>query len=137
MCIRDRFWTALQLAHDPLMRHLLATPPEQVATASARERARVEDMAARILPVSRRAAGLRDDTRLGKSLGPAALVSIRAPTLVISEPDDGFGTYAGAQYTAGRMTGARFVGYEQGGHLLVGHDEAVRAAILQLLGADC
>ena len=131
------FWTALQLAHDPLMRHLLATPPEQVATASARERARVEDMAARILPVSRRAAGLRDDTRLGKSLGPAALVSIRAPTLVISEPDDGFGTYAGAQYTAGRMTGARFVGYEQGGHLLVGHDEAVRAAILQLLGADC
>jgi 2-hydroxy-6-oxonona-2,4-dienedioate hydrolase len=128
------FWTALQLAHDPLMRHLLATPPEQVAAASAQERARVEDLAARILPVSRRAAGLRDDTRLGKSLGPAALESIRAPTLVISARDDGFGTYAGAQYTAGRIAGARFIGYEQGGHLLVGHDAAVRAAILQLLG---
>ena len=129
------FWTALQLAHDPLVRHLLATPPEQVAAASAPERARVEDLAARILPVSRRAAGLRDDTRLGKSLGPAALESIRAPTLVISARDDGFGTYAGAQYTAGRIAGARFIGYEQGGHLLVGHDAAVRAAILQLLGA--
>jgi 2-hydroxy-6-oxonona-2,4-dienedioate hydrolase len=128
------FWTALQLAHDPLVRHLLATPPEQVAAASAQERARVEDLAARILPVSRRAAGLRDDTRLGKSLGPAALESIRAPTLVISARDDGFGTYAGAQYTAGRIAGARFIGYEQGGHLLVGHDAAVRAAILQLLG---
>jgi pimeloyl-ACP methyl ester carboxylesterase len=130
------FWAALQLAHDPLVRHLLATPPEQVAAASAQERARVEDLAARILPVSRRAAGLRDDTRLGKSLGPAALESIRAPTLVISARDDGFGTYAGAQYTAGRITGARFIGFEQGGHLLVGHDEAVRAAILQLLGAS-
>ncbi|HRD94884.1 MAG TPA: alpha/beta hydrolase [Rubrivivax sp.] len=129
------FWTALQLAHDPLMRHLLATPPEQVAAASAPERARVEDLAARILPVSRRAVGLRDDTRLGKSLGPAALESIRAPTLVISARDDGFGTYAGAQYTASRIAGARFIGYEQGGHLLVGHDAAVRTAILQLLGA--
>ena len=95
----------------------------------------MEDLAARFLALSRRAARLRDDTRLGKSLGPAALVSIRAPTLVISEPDDGFGTYAGAQYTTGRITGARFVGYEQGGHLLVGHDEAVRAAILQPLVA--
>ena len=129
------FWTALQLAHDPLVRHLLATPPEQVAAASAQERARVEDLAVRILPVSRRAAGLRDDTRLGKSLGPAALESIRTPTLVISARDDGFGTYAGAQYTASRIAGARFIGFEDGGHLLVGHDEAVRTAILQLLGA--
>ncbi len=129
------FWTALQLAHDPLVRHLLATPPEQVAAASAQERARVEDLAVRILPVSRRAAGLRDDTRLGKSLGPAALESIRTPALVISARDDGFGTYAGAQYTASRIAGARFIGFEDGGHLLVGHDAAVRAAILHLLGA--
>ncbi len=129
------FWTALQLAHDPLVRHLLATRPEQLAAASAQERARVEDLAVRILPVSRRAAGLRDDTRLGTSLGPAALESIRTPTLVISARDDGFGTYAGAQYTASRIAGARFIGFEDGGHLLVGHDEAVRTAILQLLGA--
>jgi pimeloyl-ACP methyl ester carboxylesterase len=128
------FWTALHVARDSLIRHVLATPPEQVAAASPQERARVNALADAILPVSSRAAGLRDDTRLGKSLGPYPLESIRVPTLVVSARDDGFGTYASAQYTASRIPGARFIGFDNGGHLLVGHDEAVRAAILKLLG---
>lgn len=129
------FWTALQVARDPLIRHVLATPPEQVAAASAQERARVNDLADRILPVSRRAAGLRDDTRLGKRLGPYALESIRVPTLVVSARDDGFGTYAGAQYTASRIAGAKFIGFDDGGHLLVEHEAQVQAEILRLLAA--
>ncbi len=127
------FWAGLQVARDALIRHVLATPPEQVATASEQERARVNDLADRILPVSSRAAGLRDDTRLGKRLGSYALETIRVPTLVVSARDDGFGTYAGAQYTAGRVAGAKFLGFNDGGHLLVGHEEAVRAEIVKLL----
>jgi 2-hydroxy-6-oxonona-2,4-dienedioate hydrolase len=127
------FWTGLHATRDLLIRHVLATPPEQVAGASAAERARVDDLADRILPVSARAAGLRDDTRLGKGLGPYALDAIRAPTLVVSARDDGFGTYAAAQYTAGRIPGARFIGFDDGGHLLVGHDAAVRAEIVRLV----
>lgn len=127
------FWSALQVARNPLIRHVLATPPELLAAASEAERARVNDLAERILPVSSRAAGLRDDTRLGKRLGPYALQSIRVPTLVVSARDDGFGTYAAAQYTASRIGGARFLGFEQGGHLLVGHDAEVQAQVLQLL----
>jgi pimeloyl-ACP methyl ester carboxylesterase len=127
------FWWSLQVARDPIFRHVLATPPEQIAAAGAQERERANTMADRVLPVSGRAAGLRDDTRLGKRLGPYALETIRAPTLVISARDDGFGTYAPAEYTASRIPGATFVGFERGGHLLVGHDEAVRAAIVDLL----
>lgn len=127
------FWTALHVARGPLLRHVLATPPEQVAAASPAERARVNELADRILPVSSRAAGLRDDTGLGKRLGPYALESIRAPTLVVSARDDGFGTFAPAQYTASRIAGARFIGLDDGGHLLVGHDEAVRAEIVKLV----
>jgi pimeloyl-ACP methyl ester carboxylesterase len=127
------FWAALHVARDPLIRHVLATPPEQVAAASAAERVRVNDLADRILPVSARAAGLRDDTGLGKRLRPYALESIRVPSLVVSARDDGFGTYAAAQYTASRIPGARFLGFDDGGHLLVGHDEAVRAEIVKLL----
>ncbi len=127
------FWTGLHVARNPLIRYVLATPPEQVAAATEQERARVNDMADRILPVSRRAAGLRDDTRLGKRLGPYALETIRVPTLVISARDDGFGTYAAAQYTASRIPMAKFLGFNDGGHLLVGHDEAVRAQIFQFL----
>lgn len=127
------FWAALHVARDPLIRYVLATPPEQVAAASQAERARVNDLVDQILPVSSRAAGLRDDTRLGKRLGSYALQSIRVPTLVVSARDDGFGTYAGAQYTASRIAGAKFIGFNDGGHLLVGHDEAVRAEIVKLL----
>ena len=127
------FWTGLHAARDPLIRHVLATPPEQVAAASEEERARVHDLAERILPVSSRAVGLHDDTRLGKHLGPYALESIRVPTLVMSARDDGFGTYAAAQYTASRIPGAKFVGFDSGGHLLVGHDAEVRAHIIKLL----
>lgn len=127
------FWAALQVAREALIRHVLATPPEQVARASDEERARVDDLAERILPVSARAAGLRDDTRLGKRLGPYALETIRAPTLVVSARDDGFGTYAAAQYTASRIPGARFVGFETGGHLLVGHAGEVQAEVRGLI----
>ena len=127
------FWTGLQVAHDLMIRHVLATPPELVATASVAERTRVNDMAERILPVSARAVGLRDDTRLGKGLKPYALASIQVPTLVVSARDDGFGTFAPAEYTANHIVGAKFLGFDQGGHLLVGHDDMVRAAILSLL----
>ncbi len=127
------FWAGLHVARDQLVRHVLATPPEEVAVASEDERARVNDLADRILPVSARAAGLIDDTRLGKRLGPYALQTIRVPTLVVSARDDGFGTFAAAQYTASQIPGAKFMGFDHGGHLLVGHDDAVRAAIVELL----
>jgi 2-hydroxy-6-oxonona-2,4-dienedioate hydrolase len=128
------YWSGLQLARDQLFRHVLATPPEQIHAASAAERARVNAMAEHVLPVSTRALGLRDDTRLGKRLRPYALETIRVPTLVVSARDDGFGTYAAAQYTASRIAGAKFLGLDDGGHLLVGHDEQVQAEVLKLIG---
>jgi 2-hydroxy-6-oxonona-2,4-dienedioate hydrolase len=126
-------WAALQVAPDQVIRFVLQTPPELVAAASAPERARVHAIADGILPVSARAAGLRSDSVLGKSLPPYPLESIRAPTLVVSTRDDGFGTYASAQYTAQRVPGARFLGYDHGGHLWVGHDAEVRAEIAKLV----
>lgn len=127
------YWAGLRVARDQVLRHVLATPPELVHVASAQEQARVNAMAERVLPVSQRAMGLRDDTRLGKGLRPVALETIRVPTLAISARDDGFGTFAGAEYTASRIPGARFIGYDSGGHLLVGRGEAVRDAILRWL----
>jgi 2-hydroxy-6-oxonona-2,4-dienedioate hydrolase len=127
------YWSALQLARDPVFRHVLATPPELIHAASAAEQARVNTLAERVLPVSMRARGMQDDTRLGKALRPAALETIRVPTLAISARDDGFGTYAGAQYTASRISGARFLGFESGGHLLVGRDAVVQAEVLDLI----
>ena len=130
------FWAGQHLARDLVIKSVLATPPEQVAAASPQERARVNAMLAHILPVSTRAAGLRSDSVLGKRLEPWPLESIRAPTLVISTRDDGYGTYASAQYTASQIAGARFVGFDHGGHVWVGHDDEVRAEIVKLLSAQ-
>ena len=127
------FWSALHVARDQVIKVVLATPPQLLAHASPQERARVDAMLDNILPVSLRAEGLRSDTAVGKHLSPSPLESIRAPTLVISARDDRYGTYASAQYTAGRITGAKFIGFDEGGHTWVGHDDEVRAAIVELL----
>ena len=127
------FWTALHVARDQVIKVVLATPPELLTIASARERARVNAMLDNILPVSARAEGLAHDTAVGKHLTPAPLESIRAPTLVISARDDRYGTYASAQYTANEIAGARFIGFDEGGHTWVGHDDEVQAEIIKLL----
>ena len=127
------FWAGLHAAPDQVIKYVLATPPEQVRAASPQERARIDAMLKHILPVSARAAGLRSDSVLGKSLTPAALDAVKVPTLIVSVRDDGFGTFASAQYTAGQIKDAKFVGFEHGGHVWVGHDDAVMAEITALV----
>lgn len=127
------FWSALHVARDQVIKGVLATPPELLVHAGPRERARVEAMLENILPVSLRAEGLRSDTAVGKHLLPSPLESIRLPTLVISARDDRYGTFASAKYTADRIPGARFIGFEEGGYTWVGHDDEVLAAIAGLL----
>ena len=127
------FWAGSKMARAQVLRYVLATPPELLAKASKQERARVDGLIDGILPVSTRAAGLRDDTRLGKRLGPCELARVRAPTLIVSARDDGFGTFANAEYTASHISGATFIGFEDGGHLLVGHADEVHDDIVALI----
>jgi pimeloyl-ACP methyl ester carboxylesterase len=127
------FWSALHLARAQMIEVVLATPPGLLASASPSERVRVNAMLDAIQPVSARARGLRSDTLAGKHLAPAPLESIHAPTLVISTRDDRYGTYASARYTADRIPGATFVGFDEGGHTWVAHDDEVLALITRLL----
>jgi 2-hydroxy-6-oxonona-2,4-dienedioate hydrolase len=127
------FWAALHVARDQVIKRVLATPPELVAAADVAERARVDAMLNSILPVSARAEGLRNETKIAKNLQPYALEMIRAPTLIISTRDDGYGTFASAQYTASKIAGAKFLGFEQGGHMWIGHNDEVQQEILKLL----
>ena len=127
------FWTALHVARDQVIKTVLATPPELLKTASASEQARINAMLHNILPVSGRAQGLISDTAVGKHLTPSPLHTVRVPTLIISARDDRYGTFASAQYTASRIAGAEFIGFDSGGHTWVGHNDEVMAAIVKLL----
>ena len=127
------FWSALHVARDQVIKMVLATPPELLVTASPQEHARVSAMLDNILPVSARAEGLRSDTAVGKHLVPAPLGTIHLPTLIVSARDDRYGTFASAQYTASQIAGSKFVGFDEGGHTWVGHDDEVMAEIVMLL----
>ena len=127
------FWAATHLAREQVIKLVLATPPELLTGASLQERARVNSMIDNILPVSARAAGLRSDTAVGKHLAPAPLESLQVPTLIVSARDDRYGTYASAEYTPSRIAGAKFIGFDHGGHTLVGHDDEVMAEVVKLL----
>ena len=115
------FWAASKLARRPMIHGLLATPPDVVDHASPDERARAEQILDRILPVSTRRLGLLNDARITSTLPRYPLEAIAAPTLVVSVADDLFGTYDAARYTAQHVSNARFIGYETGGHVWIGH----------------
>ena len=121
------FWAALKVARQTMLKAILATPPERVDEASAAEQARVTEILAHILPVSPRRLGLLNDAAVTSSLERDPLERIRTPTLIASAEDDLFGTYDVARYTAGQIPGTRFIGYAEGGHILVGHHEELMA----------
>ncbi len=129
------FWAGLHIARDKMIATVVATPPDLVAASSRAEQARINAMLDTILPVTARAAGLRADTAASKSMTPADLSRVKAPTLIISARDDGYGTYASAEYMAAHIKGARFLGFETGGHAWVGHNDDVMTAIADLVAA--
>jgi 2-hydroxy-6-oxonona-2,4-dienedioate hydrolase len=127
------YWSATRIARGALVRGLLATPVEVVEQAEPHEQARVVEIVDRIMPISPRRLGLVNDGRVVSSLSRYELERIAAPTLLISVADDLFGTYDAARYSAQHIPGARFVGYDKGGHVWVDHQDDVMSEIASFL----
>lgn len=117
------YWSALKAAPALIVKTVLATPTEVVAAASQGEQARVRELMERLLPLSQRTDGLLNDAAVAATLERYPLEKIASRTLVVSLPDDLYGTYASAKYTAAHIPGARFLEYPSGGHVWVGHHE--------------
>jgi len=128
------FWVAPRLAPQALDEALLATPPEVIASASADERARVVETEEHLLPFSARRLGVINDAINEKPLPRYELEQINAPTLILGTADDLYRTYDGARYSAEHIPHARFIGYQSGGHLLVGHQKEALSEIASFLG---
>jgi predicted alpha/beta-fold hydrolase len=54
------------------------------------------------------------------------LEEIRVPTLIVHAKDDPLASHDAARRAADRIPGAHLVSPESGGHLILGHDDAVR-----------
>jgi pimeloyl-ACP methyl ester carboxylesterase len=126
-------WAGIRYARPLLVRSLLATPPEDVEGATRQEQARIDAMLRHVLPISLRRRGLLNDVAVIAALERGDLEQIAVPTLVMCAADDLFGTLDGARYTAAQIADAQLVTYPSGGHLLVGHGDAVVAGIATFL----
>ena len=124
------FWCAIRMARSSMLQ-FLGVPPAVDARASPEDRARVTQIMRSILPVSRRVSGIANDGEA--KIGPWPLERIKAPALVISAADDGYGTLPCARYTAGQIPDADLMELETGGHLMVGRGSEVRARIVGFL----
>lgn len=127
------FWLAPKIARDVVVRGILATQPEVLKKASTEEQVRAKKVIEHILPITQRRLGLINDGAITSSLERYPLEHIGTPTLVISCADDLFGTFESARYIAQHVPNARFIGYETGGHLWVGHQHEIVAEIADFL----
>ena len=130
------FWAIRRAAPRLMMRGLLGTPSELVARAPLAEQQRIAAMLDQILPVTARRAGLLNDAIVTTQIERYPLERIAAPTLTISAADDLYGTYDAARYSAEQIPGARFLGFSDGGHMLVGRNADVTSAIAEFLAAS-
>jgi 2-hydroxy-6-oxonona-2,4-dienedioate hydrolase len=127
------FWAVARFATGTARRIVLATPASAYDAANNEEKARADTMLREIMPVSLRARGIVNDSALTTNAARVNLEAIRAPTLTISARDDGYGTDESARYTAEHIPGARFLGFETGGHLVLGRNEEIAKAVAKLI----
>jgi 2-hydroxy-6-oxonona-2,4-dienedioate hydrolase len=128
-----RYWLVTRLARNLAIKLVLGTPPAIVRAAGWQEQMRAARILDGLLPVRRRAAGIINDLGISSSLKRYELEGIEAPTLVLGVRDDWYGAFAGAQYTASQIPRAKFVSYDSGGHMWIGHDNEVLSEIVAFL----
>ena len=127
----DFCWWALEKVAPSLLIRFIGVRPELVAASPKADRDRVTSIVRGIQPLSLRFPGINLDST--PDLRPLPLEKISAPTLLLSARDDLFNTLPAAEFAASRIRDARLIVFETGGHLLVGHDEEVRAAVRTFL----
>ena len=97
----------------------------------------VQDTLASVSPISRRGDGMMFDTFISNPHINSGypLAQITTPVLVVSAVDDPMALHANARALAEQIPGARLLAISDGGHLMLGHTEEVRAAITQFVRA--
>lgn len=102
---------------------------------SAEERRAVDRMLeANVSPVRERGRGMASDLSNLVPLPEEELHRIACPALVIHARDDLLVPFENGQYSARVLPAARFLAFEEGGHLLLTHHAEVRDAVARFVG---
>jgi 2-hydroxy-6-oxonona-2,4-dienedioate hydrolase len=119
------YWSALNTAPERLVGTLLATDPALLDKVSQAERARAYAILSDMMPISARARGMLNDARQAGTPTAMDFSQLRMPVLLISAEDDRFGTAATARKIAAVVRQADMTILPDGGHIWLGHDDAV------------
>jgi 2-hydroxy-6-oxonona-2,4-dienedioate hydrolase len=123
------FWSLSRLTPGVMIRTLLATDPALLDRVPEGERLRAHAILDQIFPISQKVDGLRTDGFWAGTPSPTAYDRIAVPTLILSCEDDLFGTADTARLLAERIPDARLTIYPDGGHIWLGHDDALTREI--------
>ena len=129
----DFTWWAIEKTAPSLLIRFVGVPPDLFAASPKAEQDRVMNIVMAIEPLSQRFPGINIDSN--PDLRELPLGRIGAPTLIAAARDDGFNTAPAAQFAASKIPGAKLVIYDNGGHLLVGHEDAIRSEVRSFLAA--
>lgn len=127
------YWSALEMAPEKLVGTLLATDPKLLSTVSPLERERTFDILSDMMPIHARARGMLNDAVQAGHPAKMDFSALKMPMLIISAEDDRFGTAATARKIAEIVPQAELTILPDGGHILLGHDEAVAERIQAFL----
>jgi len=119
-----------------MIESILATPIADYNHASLPEQERVRATLREILPIDARLQGLFADAAVTTIPTHYEFERIVTPTLIITSQNDRFGTLAGSRIAGSRIPYARLIVYPSGGHLWVGHQGELWAAIQEFLKGD-
>lgn len=122
-------WIAMKVYPSDVLFTIGVPPSSQARLTDAQK----DELMRSLLPFSQRIDGMVNEGKIASSLNRYPLENITAPTLVISAADDPWKTYDAAKYTAENIPGAKFIGFETGGHLLTGQEEEVRSEVAQFI----
>ena len=125
------YWLAIRAARSPLL-SLLGVEKDVQKGLSQAEMAQADRFLEAMLPVSRRLNGiLLDQSRnMPPDVSPE---QIHVPGLVIHARDDSLVDWSNGRHAAASIAGAEFMTLERGGHLLLGHYDAIRARVVVFL----
>lgn len=124
------YWCAIRLAGRSMM--TMFVPKSIIKRLSGPEKRKlIDDMYVSAMPISRRTKGILFDLEISNPAinGDIPFEKIQAPTLIIHAADDPAPPISGARLLAGRIPNSELAVFETGGHLILNHENEIKAGI--------